>query len=238
MEQRYLSGRDALVKAVKAAQVEQVDALVSAVEANAGDPEALATLKVDPIDPNVIEPELLSAIEEGVSSAKSEYTAQLGPAASSRERKPVSAAANEPDTASLVERMKARASALVSLLADAIGQAASRKASTVSTLPAADAGSAVRAHLQSLSDSFLNDQLGGAWHEGYTGGRKDFMKANAPKNIYASELMDGATCDSCIGVDGTEYPDIPSAEQDYPLGGYAQCDGGLRCRGTLVAKWI
>jgi hypothetical protein len=29
---------------------------------------------------------------------------------------------------------------------------------------------------------------------------------------------------------------MPSAIEDYPSGGYSQCLGGMRCRGTLV--WV
>jgi len=39
-------------------------------------------------------------------------------------------------------------------------------------------------------------------------------------------------------VDGREYgPDISAAERDYPTGGYKECKGGPRCRGTLVAVY-
>lgn len=30
---------------------------------------------------------------------------------------------------------------------------------------------------------------------------------------------------------------LAAAEADYPLGGYLECEGGLRCRGTLVAVY-
>lgn len=55
--------------------------------------------------------------------------------------------------------------------------------------------------------------------------------------IYASELIDKATCYPCALVDGTEYPDEAAAAEDYPFGQYAACLGGPRCRGMLVYVW-
>jgi hypothetical protein len=55
--------------------------------------------------------------------------------------------------------------------------------------------------------------------------------------IYASELLDGNTCAPCSLVDGTTYPDLDTARLDYPTGIYVDCEGGDRCRGTLVFVW-
>jgi hypothetical protein len=38
-------------------------------------------------------------------------------------------------------------------------------------------------------------------------------------------------------IDGTDYPDLETAQKDYPAGIYRQCEGGARCRGTLVFVW-
>jgi hypothetical protein len=57
----------------------------------------------------------------------------------------------------------------------------------------------------------------------------------APAEVYASELLDSATCGPCATVDGRTYVDLAAALVDYPgAGGYIGCDGGSRCRGTLV----
>lgn len=57
----------------------------------------------------------------------------------------------------------------------------------------------------------------------------------AIKEIYASELLDGNTCDPCGAIDGVRYVSIDEARVDYrEAGGFRQCEGGLRCRGTLV----
>lgn len=55
-----------------------------------------------------------------------------------------------------------------------------------------------------------------------------------PTEIYASELLDRNTCRPCSRIDGTDYPSLAAARADYPLGGYRACEGGSRCRGTLV----
>ena len=52
---------------------------------------------------------------------------------------------------------------------------------------------------------------------------------------YSSELLDRNTCTPCGDVDGTEYSTVDAALADYPLGQYVRCEGGARCRGTLVA---
>jgi hypothetical protein len=58
-----------------------------------------------------------------------------------------------------------------------------------------------------------------------------------PERIYASELMDGSTCAPCSRVDGRQYPNLEAARLDYPEGRYLRCEGGERCRGTLVFVW-
>lgn len=62
--------------------------------------------------------------------------------------------------------------------------------------------------------------------------------APKPAAIYASELMDRATCGPCSRVDGRRYRTLEDALLDYPgAGGHVFCEGGQRCRGTLVYVW-
>lgn len=62
--------------------------------------------------------------------------------------------------------------------------------------------------------------------------------APRPSAVYASELMDRATCGPCSRVDGRRYRTLEDALADYPMaGGHIFCEGGLRCRGTLVYVW-
>jgi hypothetical protein len=58
-----------------------------------------------------------------------------------------------------------------------------------------------------------------------------------PTAIYASELLDRNTCGPCSLIDGHEYETMAAARADYPTGGYRRCEGGPRCRGTLIFVW-
>jgi hypothetical protein len=67
---------------------------------------------------------------------------------------------------------------------------------------------------------------------------------NGPSaDLYASELNDRNTCSPCTAVDGTyigNTTDENIADQVaalYPNGGYADCAGGDRCRGTVIADY-
>jgi hypothetical protein len=231
MEATYLRERESLVEAVKAAQGAQIEALAAAVESAAGDAATLANLRVEPVSVDIIRPHLATAAREGEASAKAEHDAQMGVAASAR---PTAAAA---DQGRVDDTLDERAEAVALTLAAGLAVAASKRATAVSTLPAASAAADVRDYLLGLSDAELNRQLGGATMQSYNTGRREYMRANDPREVYASELLDGNTCQSCLGVDGTEYGSIEASESDYPIGGYIYCDGGLLCRGTIVAVY-
>jgi hypothetical protein len=55
-----------------------------------------------------------------------------------------------------------------------------------------------------------------------------------PRRVIASELLDRNTCGPCGNIDGHEYRTLAVARADYPSGYYRLCEGGSRCRGTLV----
>jgi hypothetical protein len=96
----------------------------------------------------------------------------------------------------------------------------------------------VVAHLQGLKHQWTRDQLAGAVQAAQVAGRLETWRAvpeEEPVAFHASELLDGATCDPCAGVDGREYGSIAEAQRDYPSGGFRGCQGGPRCRGTVVA---
>lgn len=67
-------------------------------------------------------------------------------------------------------------------------------------------------------------------------GRRDAQTAMpAPREVYASELLDRNTCGPCAEIDGRTYATLEDGLEDYPgAGGFIGCDGGSRCRGTLV----
>ncbi len=62
-------------------------------------------------------------------------------------------------------------------------------------------------------------------------------EGNEPAQIYASELLDENTCSPCLRVDGRNYPSMAAMREDYPLGMYRLCAGGMLCRGTPVYVW-
>lgn len=78
------------------------------------------------------------------------------------------------------------------------------------------------------------DQATQAIHGARGAGRYDTAEDLEPEEIWASELLDGATCSPCEKVDGKEYDTLAEARVEYETGGYGACLGGARCRGTLV----
>jgi hypothetical protein len=74
-------------------------------------------------------------------------------------------------------------------------------------------------------------------HTAHGAGRLDAAETMQPEEIYASELMDGATCPACAQVDGKDYDTMTEAKVEYETGGYGACKGGARCRGTLVFQY-
>lgn len=76
-------------------------------------------------------------------------------------------------------------------------------------------------------------------HDAGNQGRSQVANAAPkPKYVYGSELLDTNTCAPCATVDGRRWETIEDADDEYPQGGgYRNCDGGRRCRGTLVYVW-
>lgn len=81
------------------------------------------------------------------------------------------------------------------------------------------------------------DQARQSIHTAAGSGRVETIEAYEPTQIWASELLDGATCPACYDVDGKEYEDMIHAMEDYPYGYYKGCRGDSRCRGTIVALY-
>lgn len=99
----------------------------------------------------------------------------------------------------------------------------------------------VSAFLDDLSSRSLRDQLGGALTAAQNAGRVAVLKAapaSAGTAVYtASEILDVNTCVKCQDEDGHQFDSLAAAEEAYPTGGYLNCLGDLRCRGTVVAIW-
>lgn len=125
------------------------------------------------------------------------------------------------------------------LIASDLAASAGREALRLYT-PGADGSSiaaAVGNFLRGLKNRALVDQLGGALHRAINVGRIATLR-KAPTAIYlSSEVMDGATCPPCRAIDGTVFANLDAAETAYGAGPYRNCQGGIRCRGTVVAIW-
>jgi hypothetical protein len=127
-------------------------------------------------------------------------------------------------------------------MARSISQAASQKAIALagSGLAMEEVGSRVREHLEGLSDSYLEDQLGGVLMQAQNSARRTVFGDDSPDGrLISSELLDSNVCPKCKDVDGTEYESMEAAIRDYPTGGYFPCHGGSRCRGlvTTPTSW-
>ncbi len=215
---------DSLVGKVKELQQGQIAELAEAIEAAGGDLEQLAAVETSPVFAETLQQEMLEMAAQGVEQA-------VGEAA----RQGVTLPVPDLDTAGL----EARASAVDTLLTRSLSEAAGRKALSLTSesgaLSAAEVASQVSDYLSGLSDQYLTEQLSGATVQAMNTGRKAVFAENPPKYLYASELLDDNACENCVEIDGTEYDSLEEAEADYPTGGYCECLGGPRCRGTLVA---
>ena len=142
-------------------------------------------------------------------------------------------------------RFATTAVALAALLTAALTNSAGREALRrwSPSTSGDDVTRAVEGHLASLSTSFVEAHLGGALTAAQNTGRLETMLAAPTAAIYSSEMMDKRTCNPCRVVNGkwignSDDPDIVAKiEAVYPNGGYVNCEGGVRCRGTTVYVW-
>lgn len=95
----------------------------------------------------------------------------------------------------------------------------------------------VTAYLQGLSDAPLRAQLGGALTWAQNLGRLGTFGAVPGGRYFASEVLDTNTCGPCRRIDEQELPSFEAASLAYGGGGYLLCEGGIRCRGTVITVW-
>ena len=229
MNTAWQTSVDDVVAKWKTMRAGQVDELVEAITAavDAGDLEALGKLTATTGSGAALLTEAMEAVAEAARDAAiAEATAQgLTPAT--------------PDDVLVFGTLPSRAAATDALLASSLSETAGRHALRLAADGAdgASVAASVRDHVDGLNDQWLVDQLGGAITAAQNNARSAVFRENRPTRIYASELLDKATCANCSAIDGTEYASLSDAEAAYPTGGYADCLGGPRCRGTLVAVW-
>jgi hypothetical protein len=134
------------------------------------------------------------------------------------------------------------ATARAALAGSYISAAASRRALQVVTEhDGSEAAGFVSEALDGLSQISLRDQLGAALSAAQNAGRVSVLEA-APESAgdaqyVATEVLDDNTCDQCEAEDGIVFASLEEAQAAYANGGYIDCQGGERCRGTVMAIW-
>lgn len=91
--------------------------------------------------------------------------------------------------------------------------------------------------LNDLSDDPDHRAIGAAMTSAQNLGRMAVLNVAPPGSYFASEALDNNSCKPCREIDGYEFATLREAEAAYPNGGYIKCQGGDRCRGTMVATW-
>lgn len=195
----------------------QIDELVLQVAA-ASTPAELAQLTVQTTGQAALAAAMVAMAAQGAQSAIDEAAAQGHTLAAP-------AAADFTD----------RAEALSLMVGQQLAQSATA-AALAATGTSQEIATAVRDHLEGLAGAALGQELDNAMHEAQSLGRMDAMEGwGTAARFYGSELLDVNTCDPCRAEDETEYATLAQARADYPLGAYVGCEGGRRCRGTVVA---
>jgi len=137
-----------------------------------------------------------------------------------------------------------QAASFTQMAANGISLAAQRKASSLVAegRGADEIAAGVSEHLSGMKHAWTRDQLQGAVTMAQNVGRgevfADIADAGGPAADYeSSEILDTATCGPCRAIDGKRYTSLAAGMRDYAAGGFVGCDGGPRCRGTLVAVY-
>jgi hypothetical protein len=229
MQQLWEDATETLVQAWGTVRQEQIDSLVDSIQAAvlAGDEEALANIAAPVLGDDLILTHLKDLAETALVEAAAEAQAQ-------------GVALEAVGLVDIEGELATRSQSIARLMANGISQSAAIQALLrfgVGTMSPEEVAQGVRAQLDSLSDAYLNDVLGGALTQAQNTARRAVMATAPVAKIYASELLDENTCTECAGVDHREYGSVDAASSDYPAGGYHRCLGGPRCRGTLVAVY-
>ena len=227
MDKQWVSALEKLVSKVGDNNSKVISEIEASIVAAKGDLAALAKIEATGQSADDIAAALSGIMDDGARGAIAEAKLQ-------------GRTVKMPDLSAAKAVAAERAVATDTVLARSLSEAGARKA-LASTggagLDESDVAAATGSYLRGLTDSFLRDQLGGLLTAAQNSGRKEVMAVDPPSKIYSSELLDGNTCGPCTDVDGTEYGSIDDAEIDYPTGGYLECEGGPRCRGTLIATY-
>lgn len=215
---------------VQDAMVEQLVEQVRAVVAS-GDVAGLAAVRPDSVEgASVVAAAMAAVAGVGAAHAARELNAQGLP--DGPRVQPV-----VPAAAGFTAAAGTTAGLLAAGLGITAGRAAARAAGPGQTPDAVAA--ATRTALEGLTSAAPEAELHGAMVSALNLGRIGTLKTAPDAALYASELMDKNTCDPCREVNGmwlgnTDGHDFEMLDMTYPAGQFVGCDGGPRCRGTVV----
>jgi hypothetical protein len=234
VQAQWTQALDRLLTAWEPVRAAQAKALADQVEAAVagGKIDRLAGLAADPADGTALLAEAMGALADA--------------AAQTMIREAYRQAVDiPPDLVKISDaRLGKVAAARSRLVAAGLAQQAGTKAMQVTASAADDArqaGEQVGVFLAQLSQAQLKDQLGAALSTAQNAGRMAVLAA-APESagtaVYvASEVLDINTCPPCQAIDEHQFGDLAEAQAAYVNGGYLDCEGFLRCRGTVAAVW-
>lgn len=140
--------------------------------------------------------------------------------------------------AAIRDKLRQIAATTARLLGVSLVQSAVRQAMRLwGSGPAEQIANQVDEHLAGLSTAAVEEQVGAAMTAAQNEGRMAVLAVAPPATYVGSEVFDRSNCVPCRAVDGTRYATLVEARAAYPSGGYINCLGGSRCRGTLVTVW-
>jgi hypothetical protein len=196
------------------------DAIRATVPTNAA---ALGAITVPAMGEDILFSAMVTAAEDALNSAQSEMIAQ---------------GVNPPDMDVDEAALRSRARGMATMLASSLSDSARRNALRMSSdaIAAGTLADNVVGALNSLSESWLLNQLGAAISAAVNQARLAAFTSGGGERLFASEILDHATCGPCISIDG-RLLSRAEASMLYASGSYIYCDGQERCRGTIVATF-
>lgn len=224
MQTALIAARQALVQHWQDVRARQTTELVAQVQ-QASTLDALVAVAATAEGGPVIAEQMHALADLGAQAVTAEAAAQ-------------GSGLDVPDLTDVKAVLTDRATVVAESMARALSEAAGREAlaNAGGVLTATEVASEVADHLGSLSNAFLEEQLGGALHAGLNAGRFEAMGALPGETVYVgSALMDLNVCSACAADDGREWATLEEARHTYPVAGNVDCLGRLRCRCTLVA---
>jgi hypothetical protein len=210
--------------AVRPTQLAEINANLSQVRTT--DLERLVRVSASPLGAEELFARLKVAAQEAVAEATREVVSQ---------GQPPPAVNWEEIDADLHSRSAAMADVMASELSDAAGRTALRRTSDVIT--SQTLADEVTAELAQVSDTTISERLAGTVQAAVNTGRLAVYDATDQQpELFASEILDRNTCRNCIQIDGQRMSREDAARL-YASGGYVNCLGRDRCRGTVVATY-